>query len=90
MTDLPFAVALLNAMFPEDPKRNWKEFSECVDPDHILALPNILEIEQSLASTFSRPTEVSYKSLESLLLTKSQLKDFCLAAITNYFGQVAK
>jgi hypothetical protein len=89
MGDFPFALALLDAMFPSDPRRNWREFSACVSADQIAALPHISEVEGALVSRYRNPTAVGCECLESHLINKPKLNEFCMSAITHYFAHVS-
>lgn len=89
MNNFSFCTALLDSMFPGDPKRNWKSYSAWVGTETIFSLPHLAEIEQALMAIYSSPTEVGCECLESNLMSKSQINELCLQAITDYFSHVS-
>lgn len=90
MNNFSFSTALLDSMFPDDPKRYWRKYSAWVGTESISSLPHIFELEQALMSSYSSPSEVGYEFLDRNFVSKAQISDFCLQAITNYFSRVSK
>ena len=88
MDNFLFSTALLDSMFPDNPKRNWNKYSEWVGTEKISSLPYIAELEQALNSVYSSPSEVGCECLDDNLIGKSNLNEFCLNAITDYFSQI--
>jgi hypothetical protein len=88
VNELAFSSSLLDAMYPEEPQRNWKKYSSWVNHDQISSLPHVLELEQALVEAYSSPAEVSLDCLESKLMGQEQLKEFCLYSLITYFGKV--
>lgn len=88
MNKLAFSIALLDSMFPGDPKRNWESYSTWVDSEGISSLPYILEIEEELRGKHTNPSEVTYQFLGTQFIQKSSVTQFCHAAIAGYFAKV--